>query len=42
MAVITVRWEKPPSNWFKLNTNGALCGNPGRARGGGVLSGSAG
>ena len=35
LASIQVRWEKPPSNWFKLNTDGASCGNPGRAGGGG-------
>ena len=32
-----MRWEKPPSNWFKLNIDGASCGNPGRAGGGGVI-----
>ena len=37
MAVIAVRWEKPPLNWYKLNTDGASCGNPGRARDGGVI-----
>ena len=42
LAGIQVRWEKPPSNWFKLNTNGASCGNPRRAGGGGVIRDSAG
>ena len=42
MAVIAVRREKPPLNWYKLNTDGASCGNPGRARGGGVIRGSVG
>ena len=37
LAGIQVRWEKPPSNWFKLNTDRASCGNPGRAGGGGVI-----
>ena len=27
MAVIVVRWKKPPLNWYKLNTYGASCGN---------------
>ena len=42
LASIQVRWEKPPSNWFKLNTDGASCGNSGRAGGGGVLKDSVG
>ena len=42
MVVIVVRWEKPPLNWYKLNTDGESCGNPGRARGGGVIRDSAG
>ena len=42
MAVFLVCLEKPPFNWFKLNTYGASCGNPGRARSGGVLRDNAG
>ena len=42
MVVFPVCLEKPPFNWFKLNTYGASCGNPGRARSGGVLRDNAG
>nr|POF06016.1 putative ribonuclease h protein [Quercus suber] len=42
LASIQVRWDKPPSNWFKLNTNGASCGNSGRAGGGGLIRNSTG
>ena len=42
MAVIAVRLEKPLLNWYKLNTDGASCGNPERARGGGVIRDSVG
>ena len=36
-AVVQVRWFKPPVGWFKLNLDGASCGNPGKVRGGGIL-----
>ena len=42
MVVIAVSWEKPPPNWYKLNTDEASRGNPRRAGGGGVIRGSAG
>ena len=32
-----VRWEKPPSGWTKLNTDGAALGNPGVAGCGGIV-----
>jgi len=32
-----VRWEAVPGGWYILNTDGASKGNPGPARGGGVL-----
>lgn len=32
-----VQWEKPPSSWTKLNTDGASLGNPGVAGCGGVV-----
>nr|POF27508.1 putative ribonuclease h protein [Quercus suber] len=35
-----VRWNKPPEGWFKLNTDGASCGNPGKAGGGGIIKNS--
>ncbi|XP_075645570.1 uncharacterized protein LOC142616645 [Castanea sativa] len=28
---IQVKWTKPPEGWYKLNTDGASCGNPGKA-----------
>ena len=34
---IQVSWTKPLEGWFKLNTDGALAGNPGKARGGGLI-----
>ena len=34
---IQVRWLNPPSNWFKLNSNGSSRGNPGLAGGGGLI-----
>ena len=30
-VAIQVRWNKPVVGWFKLNTNGASFGNPGKA-----------
>ena len=30
-------WLKPPLNWFKLNSDGSLLGNPERAGGGGLI-----
>ena len=30
-------WKKPPVEWCKLNTDGASLGNPGKARGGGII-----
>ena len=42
MVVIPMHWEMPPSNWFKLNTDGASSGNPRRAGGGGVIRDSVG
>jgi hypothetical protein len=34
---IPVKWNPPPVGWFKLNTDGSSLGNPGLARGGGVI-----
>ncbi|KAL6572341.1 hypothetical protein OROMI_013299 [Orobanche minor] len=33
----SVRWSKPQSGWWKLNTDGAARGNPGDAAAGGVI-----
>ena len=41
-VVVNVRWNKPPVGWFKLNTDGASMGNPGKAGGGGLIRDSAG
>ena len=32
-----ISWQKPPSGWIKINTDGAAKGNPGLATAGGVL-----
>ena len=32
-----IKWEKPPTGWFKVNTDGASRGNPGLATASGVL-----
>ena len=34
---IQVRWLNPPSNWFKLNSDGSSRGNPGLASDGGLI-----
>ena len=34
---IQVRWFKPPVDCFKLNSDGATLGNPGKAGGGGLI-----
>lgn len=39
---IPVRWSKPLPGWFKLNTDGASLGNPGKAGGGGLIRDSEG
>ena len=41
-VVVNVRWNKPPIGWFKLNTDGASMGNPGKAGGGGLIRDSVG
>ncbi|KAL0006134.1 hypothetical protein SO802_013695 [Lithocarpus litseifolius] len=35
--LIQVSWSKPPEGWYKLNTDGASYGNPGKAGGGGLI-----
>ena len=37
MIFIPVKWSKPLEQWFKLNTDGASSGNPGKAGGGGLI-----
>ncbi|KAL0013724.1 hypothetical protein SO802_000793 [Lithocarpus litseifolius] len=32
-----VKWSKPLEGWFKLNSDGASCGNPSKAGGGGLI-----
>ena len=39
---IPVRWSKPILGWFKLNTDGASLGNPGKAGSGGLIRDSEG
>ena len=39
---IPVAWNKPREDWFKLNSDGASFGNPGKARGGGIIRNSQG
>lgn len=34
---IQVKWTKPPSNWYKVNSDGSSLGNPGLAGGGGLI-----
>ena len=34
---VQVRWIRPPIDWFKLNSDGASIGNPGKAGGGGLI-----
>ena len=37
LRLLPVKWNKPPGQWFKLNTNGASNGNPGKVGGGGLV-----
>ena len=32
-----MKWFKPLVGWFKLNSDGASCGNPGKVGGGGLI-----
>ena len=41
-VVCNISWKRPPTRWCKLNTGGASFGNPGKARGGGVIRDSEG
>lgn len=36
-SCLQVRWNKPSEGWYKLNTNEASLGSPGKAGGGGVI-----
>ena len=40
--VIPICWDKPQEGWFKLNSDGASLGNPGKAGGGGLIRDSCG
>ena len=35
--MMSIRWEKPCSEWLKLNTDGLSLGNPGLTGGGGLI-----
>ena len=35
--VTPICWRKPEQGWFKLNSDGASQGNPGKAGGGGLI-----
>ena len=37
LGKIFVKWEPPPQNWHKLNTDGSSLGNLGRTGGGGII-----
>ena len=41
-VVCNISWKIPPTRWCKLNTGEASFGNPGKARGGGVIRDSEG
>uniref|UniRef100_A0A2N9GG55 RNase H type-1 domain-containing protein n=1 Tax=Fagus sylvatica TaxID=28930 RepID=A0A2N9GG55_FAGSY len=41
-VLISVKWNPPPVNWAKLNTDGSVLGDPGLAGGGGVIRDSLG
>ena len=34
---IQVQWQPPPTNWFKLNSDGSSMGNPGLVGGEGLI-----
>ena len=36
-TIVQVKWFKPPVGWFKINSDGASYGNPGKARSGGII-----
>ena len=42
LVAIPVKWNKPPPGCYKLSTDGASLGNPGRAGGGGLIRDSSG